>query len=177
MHPKERPEAMHPSAIVLLVFPALLIFAAASDLLTMTISNRLCILAAVAFPVIAPFAGLGAATIGLHVAMGAAMLALCFGLFAAGWIGGGDAKLAAAIALWMGPSLALPWALVASAFGGTLTLALLAIRAMPLPIGLAVQPWAARLHERTSGVPYGIALAAAALVIYPHSTLFAGLAG
>ncbi|HVV92891.1 MAG TPA: prepilin peptidase [Hyphomicrobiales bacterium] len=168
---------MHVTEIVLIVFPALMIFAAASDFLTMTISNRLCLLTAAAFPVIGALAGLGPLDLGLHAAVGAAMLVLGFGLFAAGWIGGGDAKLAAAIALWMGPSQALAWILVASMFGGTLTGLLLGARALPLPAGLATRPWAARLHAPTTGVPYGIALAAAALVLYPHSAVFAGLAG
>jgi prepilin peptidase CpaA len=54
-------------------------------------------------------------------------------------------------------------------FGGALTLAILQFRKLPLPSVLARQPWILRLHETGGGVPYGIALAAAALVIYPKT--------
>ena len=52
---------------------------------------------------------------------------------------------------------------------GVLTVALLQFRRWPLPAPLARQTWIQRVHEQTEGVPYGIALAAAALVIYPQS--------
>ena len=42
-------------------------------------------------------------------------------------------------------------------------------RLMPLPAMLEGQAWAVRLHRADSGVPYGIALAAAALTVYPHT--------
>jgi prepilin peptidase CpaA len=168
---------VQPVEIGLLVFPALLAFAAASDLLTMTISNRLCMALALAFVPLALLAGLALPQIGIHLIAGAAMLALGFALFAAGWIGGGDAKLAAAILLWMGPEAGLAWGLLAAVFGGGLTLMLLAVRKVPLPEPLAAQPWIARLHASDSGVPYGIALAAAGLMAYPHCDIYLRLIG
>ena len=57
----------------------------------------------------------------------------------------------------------------ASLFGGVLTLAILRFRLMPLPAALVNQEWAERLHRKDTGVPYGIALALAALVIYPDT--------
>jgi prepilin peptidase CpaA len=168
---------VHPVEIALLVFPALLAFAATSDLLTMTISNRLCVALALAFVPLALLGGLGVGQIGTHVVAGAAMLALGFALVAAGWIGGGDAKLAAAIMLWMGPEVGLAWGLLAAVFGGLLTLMLVSVRMMPLPVLLAGQPWIARLHASDSGVPYGIALAAAGLMAYPHSDIYLRLVG
>lgn len=169
---------VHSAAIVLsLTFPALLIFAAASDLLTMTISNRLCAALALAYVPLALVAGIGLHDIGLHFAAAAVMLALGFALFIPGWIGGGDAKLAVAVVLWLGPLDGLAWVLVAAVFGGTLTLGLLSARLMPLPAMLATQPWVARLHDRQGGIPYGIALAAAGLLIYPQSALYLHLIG
>lgn len=160
-----------------LAFAALLILAAVSDLLTMTIPNRLSLAMAALFPVAALVAGFDITSIGWHAFAGAGVLTVCFAMFAFGWIGGGDAKLAAAIALWIGPSLALlEWAVVSALFGGALTLALLAGRQFPLPMALAGQSWIARLHDRHTGVPYGIALAAAALIIYPATPLFLRLA-
>jgi len=90
-------------------------------------------------------------------------------LFACGWIGGGDAKLAAAAVLWIGFAHLAEYLLYASLLGGALTLLLLQFRALPLPRMLVGRQWAERLHRRGGGVPYGIALAAAALVIYPQT--------
>jgi prepilin peptidase CpaA len=105
-----------------------------------------------------------------HVGAALAVLAVTFVFFARGWIGGGDAKLAAATALWLGFDHLLAYLLYASIFGGVLTLAMIRFRLMPLPAALAEQEWVKRLHRLDGGVPYGIALAAAALLIYPETT-------
>ena len=104
-----------------------------------------------------------------HVAAAVLVLVVAFGLFAQGWIGGGDAKLAAATALWLGFDHLMPYLIYASLFGGALTLLLLQFRMVPLPALLARQQWVERLHRTDGGVPYGIALAAAALVVYPDT--------
>ena len=156
-------------AIRLSLFPALMLFAAWSDLFTMTISNRVSILLVAGFTVLATLSGLPLNDVMWHVAAGALILALAFACFAFGWIGGGDAKLAAATALWFGFAHLLEYLLIASVFGGVLTMALLMARAWPLPLVLANREWAQRLHEPRGGIPYGIALAAAAIVIYPNT--------
>lgn len=163
--------------LLLGLFPAAMIFAAVSDLLTMTISNRLSLLLAIGFFVVAAFAGLPAAALGYHVLAGALVLVVAFGLFAAGWIGGGDAKLAAATALWLGLSALLEYLLLASLIGGAMTLVLLTVRRMPLPAVLSGTPWIARLHSADTGVPYGIALAAAGLMVYPNTPIMQALNG
>jgi prepilin peptidase CpaA len=86
-----------------------------------------------------------------------------------GWIGGGDAKLAAATALWFGFDFLMDYLVYASLFGGVLTLVLIQFRRLPLPGPLARQTWILRLHETGGSVPYGIALAAAALAVYPKT--------
>ncbi|AXK82797.1 peptidase [Pseudolabrys taiwanensis] len=154
-------------AIRLLVFPALMAFAASSDLLTMTISNRLSLALAAAFFIVAVTTGMPLAVVGMHLAAAAVVLVVSFGFFTQGWIGGGDAKLAAATALWFGFDHLLPYLLYASVFGGALTLLILQFRKLPLPAVLARQAWIQRLHETEGGIPYGIALAASALAIYP----------
>lgn len=154
-------------AIRLLVFPALMAFAASSDLLTMTISNRLSLALAAAFFIVAVTTGMPLAVVGMHLAAAAVVLVVSFGFFTQGWIGGGDAKLAAATALWFGFDHLLPYLLYASVFGGALTLLILQFRKLPLPALLARQVWIQRLHETEGGIPYGIALAASALAIYP----------
>jgi prepilin peptidase CpaA len=153
----------------LLLFPALMAFAAASDLFTMTISNRVSLALAAGFLVVAIVSGMGAYDILSHVGAGAALLAVAFGCFAMGWVGGGDAKVAAAAALWFGFGHLVNYLVYASLFGGALTLLLLQFRQWPLPYPFAGQAWLARLHAKESGIPYGIALAIGALMVYPET--------
>ena len=160
---------MFVDAVRLLLFPAMMAFAASTDLFTMTISNRVPLALAGGFCVLAALDGMPLADVGSHLSAGFVVLALCFGFFARGWIGGGDAKLAAATALWLGWAQLFEYLIYASLFGGVLTLVLLEFRKRLLPPVLANQAWLARLHEPTGGVPYGIALAAAALLVYPST--------
>ena len=153
----------------ILLFPALIAFAGASDLLTMTISNRVSLALAAGFIVLAFAGGMAASDLMLHAAAGAAILAVGFACFAFGWMGGGDAKIAAVVALWFGFAHLMDYLVYASLFGGALTLLLLQFRQWPLPYPLAAQTWLARLHAKESGIPYGIALALAALLIYPDT--------
>jgi prepilin peptidase CpaA len=156
-------------AIRLLLFPALMAFAASSDLLTMTISNRISLALAGGFLLLALATGMTLPAVGMHLAAAALVLTVAFTCFAFGWIGGGDAKLAAATALWFGFDYLLDYLVYASLFGGVLTLLLIQFRVLPLPAMMARRKWILRLHDKDSGVPYGIALAAAALAVYPHT--------
>jgi len=151
------------------LFPALMAFAAASDLLTMTISNRVSLALVAGFLLLALASGMGLSDILLHAGAGAGVLAVAFVCFAMGWVGGGDAKVAAGAALWFGFAHLLNYLLYASLFGGALTLLLLQFRQWPLPYALAGQAWLLRLHAKESGIPYGIALALGALMIYPET--------
>jgi prepilin peptidase CpaA len=155
--------------IRLLLFPALMAFAASSDLLTMTISNRLSLALAGGFFLLMIVTGMSLHAAGMHVAAAAVVLVVAFIFFSQGWIGGGDAKLAAATALWFGFDYLLDYLIYASLFGGALTLAIIQFRKIPLPAMLARQVWILRLHETDAGIPYGIALAAGALAVYPKT--------
>ncbi len=160
------------SVPALLVFPLLMALAASSDLLTMRISNRLVLLVILGFFVLALAVGMPLETMGMHLACAALVLVFSFAFFAFGWIGGGDAKLVAATTLWLGFGTMLPYLVYASLLGGALTLILLAARRWPLPERLRRIAWIDRLHDSKSGVPYGIALAAAGLLVYSDSIIF-----
>lgn len=166
-----------PLLAILVIFPAAMAYAAASDLVSMTISNRLCLGLVAAFALCAAALGLSWSAIGWHVAAGALVLVLCFGFFAAGWIGGGDAKLAAATALWFGFGQLMPYLLLAAVFGGILTLVMLKLRAGPLPAVAEGWTWARRLHAANNGVPYGIALALSALFTLPETAIWRAAIG
>ena len=161
---------------ILTIFPAAVILAAATDLFSMTIPNRISLALVAGFFCLAPFAGLGLEDIGMHVLAGLMVLAITVVLFALHYIGGGDAKLAAAVALWLGMSNdLLEYAMIASIFGGVLSIMFLAFRQVPLPYKWAEAPWIVRLHTPRGGIPYGIALSLAALVVYHHSFWLRGL--
>jgi len=163
-------------AVRLLLFPAMMAFAASTDLLTMTISNRISLVLTLGFFGLALLLGLSTTDVAWHVAAGVAVLAVTFTFFSLGWIGGGDAKLVAVTALWFGFDHLLNYVLYASLFGGVLTMAIIRFRVSPLPAPLAGQAWIERLHRSDAGVPYGITLAAAALVVYPDTVWMSALA-
>jgi prepilin peptidase CpaA len=156
-------------AIKLTLFPAMMAFAASSDLFTMTIANRVSLILVGGFGLLAALTGMSAAAMLWHVGAAAVVLAVVFVFFSRGWIGGGDAKLAAATVLWLGFAHLTDYLFYASLFGGALTLMIIQFRAVPLPRLFVGREWAERLHRSDGGVPYGIALAAAALLVYPHT--------
>jgi len=164
------------STAALLSFPAGMALAGSMDLLTMTIPNRLCLALAVAFLVLAPFAHAPVEMILFNLSCGAAVLVGMFILFSLGWIGGGDAKLAAATALWLGWGSLLEYSLSTAIYGGVLTVAIILGRKMPLPLWMSKQAWISRLHDPKTGVPYGIAMAAAGIMIFPQTPIWRALA-
>lgn len=161
-----------------LAFPAAMTFAGAMDLLTMTIPNRISIALAAAFVVAAAVAGLTVEQLAMHLAAFALVLVIGIAMFAAGWLGGGDAKLMAVAGLWIGFDNLLDYFTQVALLGGVLAILILAYRRTPatsLPV--AVPPWAERLHKQGGGMPYGIAIAGAALWIYPKTPWFSALSG
>jgi prepilin peptidase CpaA len=163
-------------AAVLVVLPGAVAFAAAMDLLTMKIPNRISVLMVLAFFPLALLAGLDAWAIADHVAAGVLMLVLGVLLFIPGWFGGGDAKLMAAIGLWIGADNLMPYMLYVALAGGMIAAVFFAARSVPLPRVLLGEAWALRLHRHDTGIPYGLALAAGALLVYPYTIWFAVLA-
>lgn len=160
------------STLPIVVFSAAMIFAALRDLTTMTIPNWLTLALSACFFLSALYIGMPLREIGLHASAGFALLLVGMGFFGMGWIGGGDAKFVAAASLWVGWADALPYLILATMLGGGLTLLILFYRSLPLPALFYRQEWLARLHDRKEGVPYGIALAAAGLLVFPQTDVF-----
>lgn len=161
---------------LLLVFPAMMIFAALMDLFTMTIPNRISIILIAAFLIAAPLTGMGWEQFFTHVATGLAVLAFAFALFAFGLVGGGDAKLLSAASLWIGVDYLGSYMVITVVMGGLLSIALLLYRVMLPPRWLLNQEWAIRLHNKKEGIPYGLALSGAALWIFPTTAWFVAIA-
>ena len=120
-------------AIKLTLFPAMMAFAASSDLFTMTIANRVSLILVGGFGLLAVLTGTGASDLLSHAAAAASVLVVVFIFFSRGWIGGGDAKLAAATVLWLGFAHLADYLFYASIFGGALTLLIIYFRTVPLP--------------------------------------------
>lgn len=158
--------------LVLLIFPVTMAFAAANDLFTMRIPNKLSLVLIAGFTAAALVAQLPLQTFGLHVAVAAAVLAFTFTLFSFNLFGGGDAKLMAVGALWMGVDQVLPFIAAVTVLGGVLSLMFLFYRKFIPVNAVANVAWAQRLHMQGKGIPYGIAIAAAGLLVYPETEIF-----
>ena len=161
---------------LLLVFPAAMALAAMLDLFTMTIPNRISLFLLGAFLFVAPLTGMSWEQFGIHLLVGVAVLVFGFGLFAFGFVGGGDAKLLAAAALWIGYNEFFLYVTTAAIFGAVLSLALVGYRAILPPSFLLRHDWAMRLHRKGEGVPYGIALCCGALWVFPSTGWFLSVA-
>src|SRR5262249_49022504 len=144
--------------IRLLLFPALMAFAASSDLFTMTISNKVSLALAGGFLVLALAIGMSPAEIGLHAAAAAVVLVVAFVFFTRGWVGGGDAKLAAATSLWFGFDHLLQYLVDAALLGGVLTFLMINFRLLPLPPYIQRFAWVPRFHQKKAAIPYRTAL-------------------
>lgn len=151
--------------VILYALPALMIVAAASDLARYKIPNWISLALVGAFLVAAPLTSLGWSALGLHVAAGFAALVVGFILFQFGLVGGGDAKLFAAGALWFGFAGLPVYAMAMGLAGGLLCAVILAYRMLPVPI--ASVGWLRALHDKRNGVPYGVAIATGAVLALP----------
>ena len=162
-------------AIVLAAFPALVIAGGILDLASYRIPNWVSLALLAAFVPAAGLALMGGVSppaLALNLGVGAAALAAGVLMFALRWIGGGDAKLFAAAALWLGWPAAVPFLAATALAGGALALGLMALRStLVRPLAASGPAWVGRLAEPGESVPYGVAIAVGALAAFPQSLL------
>ncbi len=158
------------------LFPLALVLAALRDATSYTIPNWLSAALIAAFLPVAFALGLSLTTIGVALAVGVGALAAAIAMFALRWIGGGDAKLFAAAALWLGLSGLGPFLAWTGVAGGGLAVALLLLRRSPVAALVSGPVWVGRLLEAKGDVPYGVAIAVGALAAFPSSAIFHALA-
>ena len=161
------------AAAIFVIFPLCLALAALTDLFTMMIPNRVPAILMASFLLVAPLAGMSVADIGMHLVAGGAVFAVCFTFFAMNVMGGGDAKLLTAAAVWFGfnPSL-MEFMVYVAYVGGIVTLAIMLMRAQSdwiLAMGLSLPH---SLMEAKK-IPYGIAIGIGGFLAYPASPLVA----
>ena len=154
------------------IFPFLVLFAAMTDTFSMRISNRNTLLLVAFFFPMAFMIGLPVETIGMHIVAGALVLFVGLVLFSFGWVGGGDVKLIAAISLWLGWDLVLEYTLLAALLGGLVTFGIIILRKSFSDVPQLITSPIAKILDENNGVPYGIALSAAGLIIYQQSFWF-----
>lgn len=160
-------------ALLALIFPACLIWAAWSDITTMTIPNRLTLGLAACFVPVAMLAHLTLAQWGMHLGLGLGGLVLGMALFAFRLMGGGDAKLIAATSLWLGLDGFIALLVYTAIAGGALSLGLLAARRYLWAYGARLPQWLARHLEPKADIPYGIAICIGGLLAIARSDMFA----
>ncbi|NMG40520.1 peptidase [Chelativorans sp. ZYF759] len=159
-------------ALIFVVFPFCMVFAAISDMLSMTIANRVSVLLVATFAAVAPFTGMDWTTYGWHFAAGFLVLVITFAMFALGGMGGGDAKLLSATAVWMGMSMELiQYVFYGALLGGMLTLFIVFYRGSPLSSITGTNIFLRHFADRKAGVPYGVALGVAGLMVFPSTPL------
>lgn len=163
--------------LLLSLLPCLVIMAGLSDLTTMTIPNWISGLLILGFFPAAFMVGLPATTVAAHVGVAFFALLAGMGMFAVRWIGGGDAKLMAAACLWMGTSGSLMFLLWTGVAGGAFCLLLVSARANGQMLPAGAPGWVERLLQPKGDIPYGVAIAAGALMAFPSGGLLHVFAG
>lgn len=163
--------------LALLVLPALLLAAAWTDARSFTIPNAIPLAVAAAFAPAALILGLSWGEIGAAALTGLAALAFMIALWAPGWIGGGDAKLIAAVALWFGWPDVMTFLLYTAAAGGVMGLAALALRRVGPALPGAERWLPGSPLGAGKPLPYAVAIAAGAFLALPSSRLAFHLVG
>ena len=159
--------------IATFLFPLALLYAGTRDLMSYEIPNWVSLAMIAAF-LVAAFAGsFRLADIGWHLAAGATVLAVGFILFAAKVFGGGDAKLLAACAVWIGWMGLLKFFVFVALIGGVFALALIVFRRLTLPDSWTNRPWIRRLHDKKGRMPYGVAIGLGGILMVPELPLYA----
>lgn len=165
-------------AAILVIFPLCVAMAGFTDMLTMKIPNRISIVLAVSFLIIAPFTGMSLAMFGIHVGSALLVFIGCFVLWNFGYMGGGDVKVIAAASLWYGFNIDLvAFLMITGIYGGFLAITILSMRAWQNTLIVFPIPIPSHFITDRAGIPYGIAIAVAAFSTFPDTWMFARALG
>lgn len=157
--------------LIVMIFAGTMLTAAAKDATSMTIPNWISLAVIAGFILVTPFVWESWSVFSQHILVGLTFFAAGFAMFAFGWLGGGDAKLMAATALWWQWDDAIIYILYTTMIGGALALALVFGRRF-IPERVLTARWAHHLFRDEKKMPYGLALAAGALLTLPQSHIF-----
>ncbi len=163
------------SYLFLAILPAALLIASVNDIIEMKIPNWISLMLILTFPFAAIYFQLSLGEIAASVLLGLIVLAAGFTLFALNLLGGGDAKLIAAVAPWLGLSAFAQFAIWTVMAGGALAILLIIFRKTPPYPVYAHAKWVMKLHNAKGKMPYGAAIAVGGLYAMPQSILFASV--
>ncbi|WP_409432514.1 prepilin peptidase [Litorimonas sp. RW-G-Af-16] len=162
---------MFPALILFLVFVACMLVAAFKDATTFTIPNWISLAIIAAFIAVVPFTWQGVGVLGEHVLVGLAFFAAGFTMFALGWLGGGDAKMMAATALWWTWPDAVTYIFSTTVVGLGLAVVIILGRNF-IPVRVLTSPWTHKIFKEEKNMPYGIALAAGGVITLLQSDIY-----
>lgn len=146
------------------LFLGFCLLAALYDVAELRIPNWLTGAMAIAAPLAVGLLGPGFSAVPIALLTGAVVLAVTWAMFEMNWLGGGDAKLAAAAALWLGPHASLVFVLATALFGAVLAASLLMLSRWGAARALIGGRWRERLEAEAISVPYAVAMAPAGAV-------------
>ena len=158
--------------LLLSVFPAALLIAAANDIYEFKIPNWISIVLVCVYPLAGLAVGAGYHVLIEGALIGAAGLTIGFILFALKIVGGGDAKLFAATAPWLGLGSVGVFLFNTAIAGVALAMLMAMFRKLPILPVYAHAPWLIRLHERKKDLPYAVAIATGALLSFSQTPYF-----
>ncbi len=158
--------------LVLSVFPAALLIAAANDLYEFKIPNWVSIILVCAYPVAGLAVGAEPRVMLEGLVIGAGVLTLGFALYAAKIVGGGDAKLLAATTPWLGAGALGVFLFYTALSGLVLALVMIMFRKLPILPVYAHAPWLIQLHQRKKDLPYAVAITAGGLLSFSQTPFF-----
>ncbi|MCA8889894.1 MAG: prepilin peptidase [Parvularculaceae bacterium] len=158
--------------LFLSAFPAALLIAAMNDIYEFKIPNWVSVVLFCSF--FAASLGLGASSAQMLEGFILACVALVIGfsLFAVRILGGGDAKLLAATAPWIGLGGIAGFLFNVALAGAGLAIVLMLFRRVPAMPFYAQAPWLLRLHQRPKDIPYAVAIAIGGLLSFSQTPNF-----
>lgn len=155
--------------LAMMLFPAMVVLAGIGDFLTMRIPNWLNAAIALAMFPMAWLSGMPFEVFQWHLVMGTVVLVAGFGLFAGGAFGGGDAKLFAAAALWMGWPQVVPFLIATALAGGVLAIVMKFWQAVRIEHEVKNAAWLKQVIRTDLDLPYGVAIAVGCVATYPQT--------
>lgn len=161
-----------PHVLLLTAFSGVVLFAMVSDIRGMTIPNEVSIALLFLFVPVAGISGIGLEDLALHFAAGFVMFAIGAALFALNMFGGGDVKMLAAVAVWVGFDNLLALLLLVTLIGGVLSIAILGIKRSSITASFGALPWLHGPAAEQNKIPYGIAIGLGALFLLPRLPVF-----
>lgn len=153
-------------------FCLLLVYAAVSDVRGYIIPNWISVTLIIIFFPIYFLASLPIDQLWSFVWPALIVFAVCFGLFAIGSIGGGDAKLLPASALWIGKANIIEFIGVIAIAGGILCIIMMLFWSVKRYVPQLFRVSQTASMERPKIAPYGVAIAAGGLIVFPYTPIF-----